>query len=194
MARIDNIDVPSLLFQEGAAPGTPASTKWRAYFKTDGLYIKDDAGVETGPLGAAGAGSVVSANRTTLTNDTAAALDTYEQWGTETITFTNPGAPAVIDASLAGQFANNAGSATRRIGRARIQISTDGGSTWSDGTLNSVEARGADQRSAYLGPQHLVSATPTGNVVVRVQLYQDTLGTAGDVSFANGVLIARMYV
>lgn len=53
MAKITDIDITSLLFQEGAAPSTPASTKWRAYFKTDGLYYKDDAGTETGPLAAA---------------------------------------------------------------------------------------------------------------------------------------------
>lgn len=40
-------------FAEGSAPSTPASTKWRAYFKTDGLYVIDDAGTETGPLAAA---------------------------------------------------------------------------------------------------------------------------------------------
>lgn len=58
MAAIDDIDITSLLFQEGSAPTTPASTKWRAYFKTDGLYVIDDAGTETGPLGSASAPTV----------------------------------------------------------------------------------------------------------------------------------------
>lgn len=58
MAKINEIDITSLLFQEGSAPSTPASTKWRAYFKTDGLYYKDDAGAETGPLAAAASGLV----------------------------------------------------------------------------------------------------------------------------------------
>lgn len=44
-------------FQEGSAPSTPASTKWRAYFKSDGLYVVDDAGTETGPLAVAGGGA-----------------------------------------------------------------------------------------------------------------------------------------
>lgn len=44
-------------FAEGSAPSTPASTKWRAYFKTDGLYVIDDAGTETGPLADASGGS-----------------------------------------------------------------------------------------------------------------------------------------
>jgi hypothetical protein len=43
-------------FAEGSAPSTPASTKWRVYFKTDGLYYIDDAGTEVGPLAAAAGG------------------------------------------------------------------------------------------------------------------------------------------
>lgn len=54
MAKIEDVDVPSLLWQEGSAPATPASTKWRLYFKTTGLFHKDDAGAEVGPLAAAG--------------------------------------------------------------------------------------------------------------------------------------------
>jgi len=41
----------SLRFDElGAAPSTPASGKWKAYFKSTGLFVVDDAGVEYGPL------------------------------------------------------------------------------------------------------------------------------------------------
>ena len=54
MATIDAIDITSLNFQEGSAPGTPASTQWKLYTKTDGLYVIDDAGTETGPFGAGG--------------------------------------------------------------------------------------------------------------------------------------------
>lgn len=53
MAKINAIDITKLIFQEGAAASTPASTKWAVYAKTTGLFYKDDAGVETGPLGAA---------------------------------------------------------------------------------------------------------------------------------------------
>lgn len=37
-------------FAEGSAPSTPASTKWRLYFKTTGLFVIDDAGTEIGPI------------------------------------------------------------------------------------------------------------------------------------------------
>lgn len=57
MAKIEDIEIPSLLFDEqDDAPTTPASGFWRAYFKSDGLYIVDDAGTETGPLAVAGVG------------------------------------------------------------------------------------------------------------------------------------------
>lgn len=62
MAAINAIDITSLLFQEGSAPTTPASTKWRLYFKTDGLYVRDDAGTETGPLAASSGGGEALAN------------------------------------------------------------------------------------------------------------------------------------
>ena len=55
MAALDDVETPSLLFAEQAsAPTTPASGLWRAYFKADGIYIVDDAGNETGPLGPTG--------------------------------------------------------------------------------------------------------------------------------------------
>ena len=37
--------------EEASAPSTPGSGKWVTYFKSDGLFIKDDAGNEYGPLG-----------------------------------------------------------------------------------------------------------------------------------------------
>lgn len=39
-----------IMQEEAGAPATPSSGKWKAYFKADGLYIIDDAGVETGPI------------------------------------------------------------------------------------------------------------------------------------------------
>lgn len=39
-------------FEERAsAPTTPSANRWRLYAKTDGLWVVDDAGAETGPLG-----------------------------------------------------------------------------------------------------------------------------------------------
>ena len=41
--------------EQGSAPTTPDTTHWRVYAKSDGLYVVDDAGAETGPFGVAGA-------------------------------------------------------------------------------------------------------------------------------------------
>lgn len=54
MAKINEIDITSLIFQEGSVPSTPAATKWKSYFKTTGMFVVDDAGAETGPLAAGG--------------------------------------------------------------------------------------------------------------------------------------------
>lgn len=55
MAKLSGITATNMTWQEAAAPSTPAATKWVTYFKTDGMYYKDDAGAETGPLAAGGA-------------------------------------------------------------------------------------------------------------------------------------------
>lgn len=57
MAKISEVEIPALLFDEqGSAPTTPGTGLWKIYFKSDGLYIVDDAGTETGPLGTGGGG------------------------------------------------------------------------------------------------------------------------------------------
>lgn len=42
--------------EESADPSTPATGKWKLYFKAGGIYIIDDAGAVTGPLGTGGGG------------------------------------------------------------------------------------------------------------------------------------------
>ena len=48
MAKGSENPFPSVLFAEGSVPATPATGFWRAYFKTTGLYVIDDAGTEYG--------------------------------------------------------------------------------------------------------------------------------------------------
>jgi hypothetical protein len=40
-----------VLAEQGDTPATPATGLWRVYTKADGLYLVDDAGAVTGPLG-----------------------------------------------------------------------------------------------------------------------------------------------
>ena len=60
MTKGSDNEFPSVLLDEQAsAPTTPATGFWRVYAKSDGLYIVDDAGTETGPFGTGGGSSVV---------------------------------------------------------------------------------------------------------------------------------------
>lgn len=45
---------------EGAAPSNPAAGKRRVYAKADGVYERDDAGTEAGPIGTGGGGDVAT--------------------------------------------------------------------------------------------------------------------------------------
>lgn len=55
MAKISDVEIPSLLFAElGADPSTPATGKWRLYTKAGGIYLIDDAGAVIGPFSTGG--------------------------------------------------------------------------------------------------------------------------------------------
>lgn len=43
--------------ERGSAPTTPATSDWKLYFKSSGLFVVDDAGNETGPLAEASSGT-----------------------------------------------------------------------------------------------------------------------------------------
>lgn len=115
MAKITDVDITSLLFQEGSAPSTPASTKWRLYAKTDGVYYKDDAGAETGPLGASGsAGNLGSARYLRTAGDytiTGAGSDSFANVdGTNlSLTISTGVRPVLIVVNASGTVNNAAG-------------------------------------------------------------------------------------
>jgi hypothetical protein len=63
-------DAEALRFAElGAAPSTPASGKWKAYFKSTGLFVIDDAGVETLVSGLASLGFITKTAEGSLSNE-----------------------------------------------------------------------------------------------------------------------------
>lgn len=39
-----------IMTEEGSTPSTPGTNKWKAYFKSNGMYIVDDTGAELGPF------------------------------------------------------------------------------------------------------------------------------------------------
>lgn len=61
MTKASDNEFPSVLFDEQPSDvSTPASGFWRAFFKSDGMYVIDDAGTVTGPFGAGGTGDVAT--------------------------------------------------------------------------------------------------------------------------------------
>lgn len=64
-------DAEAVRFIEGSAPSTPASGKWKVYFKSAGLYIIDDAGTETLVAPTTSVPPLVCNARLTLTSGTA---------------------------------------------------------------------------------------------------------------------------
>lgn len=55
-AGINKLRLYAVEYGAGDSPTTPATGEWALFFRPDGLYIKDDAGAITGPLGTGGDG------------------------------------------------------------------------------------------------------------------------------------------
>lgn len=94
--KLQDADVPHLLFTEqGSAPATPATGKWKPFFKSDGLYHVDDAGAVVGP--------VVSAASPTFTG-----LPTGPQWKSTGVTGANTTPLTISGANASGAPASGA--------------------------------------------------------------------------------------
>lgn len=112
-----------IVLPEGASPSTPATGNVSLYAKADGkLYFKDDAGLETGPLGAGGGGSGITtlnsqtgttqtfANDTNVTITSATNTHTLGWSGSLAISRGGTGqttANAALNALLPSQATNN---------------------------------------------------------------------------------------
>lgn len=55
-AGINKLRFYAVEYGAGDSPTTPATGEWALFFRPDGLYVKDDAGTITGPLGTGGGG------------------------------------------------------------------------------------------------------------------------------------------
>lgn len=128
---------------------------------------------------------------TTLTDDTVAALDTWEQWGVEEATAADPGRAIAVIAHLTGHVVGE--NTSRVVHECRLQISLDGGTTWNTGrkVRNETDRTNTNIQNVPQIAAHRHSGTPTGQVQVRAQIQQQ-LGTAGGSEWKMGQIVALM--
>lgn len=164
---------------------------------------------------AAGAGSVTNADITdrrtqaayrralipTLTqtgrvsptfNFTPTALSTWEQPFPEVVEFEDLGLPVEVTTTGSITQAANSGTGQRR-GNARLEISLDGGATWSEGvaTENDTMRNNGINLTSH-SPTHRASGTPTGTIQVRMMVLQDT-AALGDQFWRLGTIVATVH-
>jgi len=194
MAAIDEIDITALLFQEGSAPSTPASTKWRLYFKSDGLYVIDDAGTEVGPLGEPASGNDPA--RVWLTDASTQAISTSTSGGFQTVAFDTEtedtdgfhtgSAGIVIPAGLNGRpmvFGANVGLAANATGARQAQIVKNvAGSAVTLAYVTGVGSSSISFREVLVTPAFEVATGDT----IDVQVWQNSGGDLATVN-ANGL-------
>ena len=184
MATIDGIDITSLNFQEGSAPGTPASTQWKLYTKTDGLYVIDDAGTETGPLGVgassfSGARATKSAAQAITTATFTAITLTAEDFDTDS-------------------YHDNATNNTRFTVPTTAKYLVTGGGLWDGTSTNARQIRFRVNGTTYVDPyvatrgfsDASMSLTQimalTAADYVELVVYQDS---GGNRNFSNAALM-----
>lgn len=98
----------------------------------------------------------------------------FDDWGTETVTFTDPGVEVKVTGRVTGQ-ASHPDSADIFV-QTRVGISFDGGSTFEFGpepASQVAEATGAARRQHVVASAHR-TGTPTGDVVVKAQAAEES--------------------
>lgn len=83
------------LQEEASAPSTPGTGKWHLYLKADGLYIKDDAGNETGPFGIGGGDAKAGINGLQAKNN-ATTPNTKYDFVADMVALRNPSTGVVV--------------------------------------------------------------------------------------------------
>lgn len=127
----------------------------------------------------------------TLSSDNAAMINTWEQWGSEVITFDNPEVPVKVSAIVLGRAFNNTDATSNP--RVRVAISLDGGASYTSGqelTFNAGTGGGAGARIAT-GGMHQREGTPTGDIVIKAELRTDDLSVTFDSAAIDAKLIPQ---
>lgn len=110
------------LLEQGSTPSNPGTGEWKLYFKSDGLYILDDTGTETGPLGEGGGGGFYSTIVHATSDPTAVTSGNI---------YTNGNASADITLTLPASPTEGDRIRVIRVYPADIYIDPNGGSIYS---------------------------------------------------------------
>lgn len=117
MTRASDNEFPSVLFDEQPSNvSTPATGFWRAFFKSDGLYVIDDAGAVTGPL-AAGGGAAANlihtiVTRTNIGSNVTFSSTTHVPVDTTNLAITETFRAGVILATFTCRWSHSSGTGT----------------------------------------------------------------------------------
>lgn len=124
---------------------------------------------------------------TTLTDDTASATGTWEQWGSEQIQFPDPGLPVKVRAWLTGRFVNTADTDSNAA--ARVLISLDGGGTFTAANTPGANVGTSVGTRATAVAANFVEGTPSGDIVVKAEL----LVSDTSISCQDGYIMADVF-
>lgn len=128
------------------------------------------------------------ADGVTLTNQSASAINTWTNWGSETIVFVNPGIPVKVLSTLHGQAVNGV-DAVNNV-RVRVGISFDSGSIFTTGTESQQNIGTSHGTREQVSVQHFRLGTPTGDIVVKAQIFTDDLSAAFQSGWISAIMVA----
>lgn len=164
----------------------------------DLVIIEDSAAanvkkkVQVGNLPGGGGGFHSLAAQQTLTNETPGGTGAYEQWGTEELSFGDrDGLTVQVEAHLYGYISViNVDGATFDT---KLQVSFDGGSTWSDSVSTTYTVTvGNNRMRAMVHAGAVLGAAATGDVEVRGMVQASVLTNSP--TWANGVIVAVLRI
>lgn len=192
--------------EETVAPPTPASGRWKLYFKSTGLFIIDDAGTESGPFGISGIadgdyGSVtVSGGGTVITIDAGAVtlamlVDATAQYRIMARSSSGAGdwqeLPSSADVFAILGAANNAGIKTLLtlvkgdVGLGNVDNTSDGDKPVSTAQQAAIDAAVV----GLLDPKGPIDASANPNYPAALKGDAYVISVAGKVGGASGTSV-----
>lgn len=127
----------------------------------------------------------------TLTNSTPTST-AERDWGTETITFANPGVAVKVTAQVTGRCSSTTAAAVQNT---KVAISFDGGSTFTTGPgpgVNALDGGATGTGRAAVTTGHHRTGTPTGNIVIKARVASSAATTPiAEDGFLTAVMVPQ---